>query len=79
MKNKRNLQVFVHDDLDVLFKNTTMPECFRWSSEVYIMQEDRVVFLGKRKAAIGFYNRCQIGGVNYNKELKSFWTNLKYK
>ena len=79
MEKRRNLQVFVHDDLDVLFENTTMPESFRWSSEVYIMQEDRVIFLGLRKAAIEFFNRCQIGGVNYNKELKSFWPNLKYK
>ena len=75
---ERNLQVFVHDDIDVLFNNTTMPIAFRQNSEVYIMQEDRVVFLGAREQAIHFYNRCQKGGVDYNRELKPFWPNLQY-
>jgi hypothetical protein len=46
------LELHVHDDIDCLFKNTTIPYAFKLNAEVYIMQGSRIVFVGTKEMAI---------------------------
>lgn len=48
----KELELHVHDDIDFLFRNTTIPYAFKLNAEVYIMQGARIVFVGTREMAI---------------------------
>ena len=58
----------IHNDLDYMFKNTNIPLIFNnKQSECYIMQRDKIVFIGTIKAAKMFVVE------NENKELNVIW------
>ena len=50
-----------HDDMDILLNQKVyhIPLCMVVGKEVYILQEDRIVFLGSRVNGIGFIKRNQ--------------------
>jgi len=57
METKEYL-LHAHDDIDYMFKNTNIPIAFKNGAEVYVMQEDRIVFVGKREQAKKFMNQA---------------------
>jgi hypothetical protein len=46
------LELFVHDDIDLIFNSGKIPLAFKTNAEVYIMQENRVVFIGTKISAM---------------------------
>lgn len=48
------MKFHVHNDLDLLFKSTNIPAWYRGRIEVYIMQEDRIVYFGSIENAESF-------------------------
>lgn len=53
----RSLELHVHNDIEEGAKWFKIPLAF-WNSEsIYIMQEDRCVFVGEREQAIKFYEK----------------------
>lgn len=46
-----NTQFHVHDDIDELFSEVRVPLTFHHGTEVYVMQENRIVFIGTRLRA----------------------------
>lgn len=52
-----NLTLFAHNDIEEAAKYYKIPLTFYSKDDVYIMQEDRCVFIGKPKQAEQFMNR----------------------
>lgn len=53
----RSLELHAHNDIEEGAKWFKIPLAF-WNSEsIYIMQEDRCVFVGEREQAIKFYEK----------------------
>jgi len=50
-----NLELHVHDDMDLLRRNFILPLPFYYS-ECYVMQQDRIVYIGSKLNTINFIN-----------------------
>jgi hypothetical protein len=59
------LQLHIHNDIESLFEYNIISLAF-YGAEIYIMQEDRIVFVGKQNIAEKFYNE---NNLKYCKEL----------
>lgn len=54
----RNLELHAHNDIDYdVMSHFEIPLVFCNSESIYIMQEDRCVFVGEREQAIKFYEK----------------------
>jgi hypothetical protein len=54
----KDLQFHCHDDVEETVRESMIPLAFI-GEEVYIMQQDRIVFIGSRKAASNFMEMNQ--------------------
>jgi hypothetical protein len=64
-KIDESLELHVHDDVKYMAFNTKCPFSFAAGADVYIMQQDRIVFVGGIKQAKGFIHR-EIGKYKNN-------------